>query len=103
MIRIKGVDKSFDEFKTLTDLDLNIKKGSIYGLVGVNGAGKTTIIKHLTGILKPDYGQILIDDEPVYENIKMKEKMGFIPDDLYFFSTYNLNEMSRFYKAIYPG
>jgi len=103
MIRITGVDKSFDEFKALTDLDLNVKKGSIYGLVGVNGAGKTTIIKHLTGILKPDYGQILIDDEPVYENIKLKEKMGFIPDDLYFFSTYNLKEMSRFYKAIYPG
>lgn len=103
MIRITGVDKSFDGFKALTYLDLNVKKGSIYGLVGVNGAGKTTIIKHLTGVLKPDFGQILIDDEPVYENIRIKEKMGYIPDDLYFFATYNLKEMSRFYRAIYPG
>lgn len=103
MIKITGVDKSFDNFKALTYLDLNVKKGSIYGLVGINGAGKTTIIKHLTGVLKPDFGQILIDNEPVFENIKIKEKIGFIPDDLYFFSTYSLREMSRFYKAIYPG
>lgn len=103
MIKITGVDKSFDNFKALTYLDLNVKKGSIYGLVGINGAGKTTIIKHLTGVLKPDFGEILIDNEPVYENIKIKEKIGFIPDDLYFFSTYNLKEMSRFYRALYPN
>lgn len=103
MIKISGVDKSFDNFKALSNLDLNVKKGSIYGLVGTNGAGKTTIIKHLTGVLKPDSGQILIDDQPIFENIGIKERIGFIPDDLYFFSTYNLKEMSRFYKNIYPA
>lgn len=103
MIKISGVEKYFDDFKALNSLDLNVRKGSIYGLVGTNGAGKTTIIKHLTGVLKPDLGQILIDDQLVYENIKLKERIGYIPDDLYFFSTYNLREMSRFYRNLYPN
>jgi ABC-2 type transport system ATP-binding protein len=103
MIEITGVNKSFDHFQALTDLDLHVKKGSIYGLVGTNGAGKTTIIKHITGVLKPDSGDILMDGQPVYENISIKERMGFIPDDLYFFASYSLLEMSRFYMGIYPA
>jgi len=103
MIKVTNLDKSFDGFKALSDLNLNVKKGSIYGLVGTNGAGKTTLIKHVTGVLKPDTGNVLIEDEEVFENIKMKERMGYIPDDLYFFSTYNLKESAKFYKSIYPN
>ena len=73
MIEITGVNKSFDHFQALTDLDLHVKKGSIYGLVGTNGAGKTTIIKHITGVLKPDSGDILMDGQPVYENISINK------------------------------
>lgn len=103
MITVINLDKSFDGFKALTNLNLNVKKGSIYGLVGTNGAGKTTLIKLLTGVLKPDQGEILIEGMKVYENISMKERMGYIPDDLYFFSTYNLKESARFYRSIYPN
>lgn len=102
MIKVNNLDKSFDGIKALSDLDLNVKKGSIYGLVGTNGAGKTTLIKHVTGILKPDRGEVLIEDKPVFENIPIKERMGYIPDDLYFFSTYNLKESAAFYRSIYP-
>ncbi len=103
MITVKSLDKSFDGFKALSDLNLNVKKGSIYGLVGTNGAGKTTLIKHVTGILKPDHGEILMSGENIYENIPVKEKLGYIPDDLYFFSTYSLKESARFYHSIYPN
>jgi ABC-2 type transport system ATP-binding protein len=96
------VSKSFDRFQALNELNLTVKKGSIYGLVGTNGSGKTTIIKHITGILKQDEGNITIDGEDVFDNISLKKRMGFIPDDLYFFATYNLNEMSKFYKELYP-
>ncbi|HWQ77712.1 MAG TPA: ABC transporter ATP-binding protein [Anaerovoracaceae bacterium] len=103
MIKVTNLDKSFDGFAALSDLNLNVKKGSIYGLVGTNGAGKTTLIKHVTGILKPDQGEILIEGSPVYENIPIKERMGYIPDDLYFFSTYNLKESAKFYRSVYPN
>ena len=103
MIKVNNLDKSFDGFQALSDLSLNVKKGSIYGLVGTNGAGKTTLIKHVTGILKPDRGEILVEDSPVFENIPIKERIGYIPDDLYFFSTYNLKESAKFYRSIYPN
>ena len=102
MIEVSNVSKSFDRFQALNELNLTVKKGSIYGLVGTNGSGKTTIIKHITGILKQDEGNITIDGEDVFDNISLKKRMGFIPDDLYFFATYNLNEMSKFYKELYP-
>lgn len=103
MIKVSNLDKSFDGFRALSDLNLNVRKGSIYGLVGTNGAGKTTLIKHVTGVLKQDQGEILIEGAPVYENIPVKERMGFIPDDLYFFSSYNLKESAKFYRSIYPN
>ncbi|MEG1620258.1 MAG: ABC transporter ATP-binding protein, partial [Eubacterium sp.] len=103
MIKVDHINKHFDSFHALSDLSINIKKGSIYGLIGTNGAGKTTVIKHITGVLKPEDGFITIDDQSVYENIALKEKMGFIPDDLYFFATYSLKESAKFYKSIYPN
>ena len=103
MIEVSKVSKSFDGFKALDGLDLTVRKGSIYGLVGTNGSGKTTIIKHITGILKQDEGHITIDGADVFDSIPLKSKMGFIPDDLYFFATYNLCEMSKFYKELYPN
>ena len=103
MIKVNNLNKSFDGFKALSDLNLNVKKGSIYGLVGTNGAGKTTLIKHVTGVLIPDQGEVLIEDTNVFDNIAIKERVGFIPDDLYFFSTYNLKESARFYRSVYPN
>lgn len=102
MISVSKVDKSFDGFKALDELDINVKRGSIYGLVGTNGSGKTTIIKHITGVLIPDSGEIKIDGQPVFDNEELKARVGYIPDDLYFFGTYSLKEMAAFYKKLYP-
>lgn len=102
MISVKNVNKSFDDYQALTDLNINVKTGSIYGLVGTNGSGKTTIIKHLTGVLRQDSGEILFDGQPVYENAALKAEIGFIPDNLSFFSSYTMKDAVRYYKSIYP-
>ncbi len=102
MIRVSKVTKNFDNFRALDALNLNVGKGSIYGLVGTNGSGKTTIIKHITGVLKPDEGEITVDDQPVFDNEVLKARMGYIPDDLNFFGQYNLKDMARFYSEVYP-
>ncbi|WP_058485737.1 ABC transporter ATP-binding protein [Defluviitalea phaphyphila] len=102
MIKVESLYKSFEKIKVLNNINLNVKKGSIYGLIGPNGAGKTTLIKHLTGTFKQDKGKITIDGEPIYENIKTKQKIGYIPDELFFFSQYNIKQMASFYKKIYP-
>jgi len=103
MVEIKNVTKNFDKFKALKDFNLNIKKGSIYGLVGVNGAGKTTAIRHLAGMYLPDEGTIQIDGFPVYNNIQIKERVGYIPDDLYFLPQYNMRRLRSFYQNMYKN
>jgi len=101
MVQIENLTKKFDSFTALNSLNLNIKKGSIYGLVGINGSGKTTAIKHLAGIYRQDNGTVSIDGMPVYDNAALKAKVGFIPDDLYFFPNYNMKSLRNFYATMY--
>ena len=103
MISVEHVYKSFDGFAALKDTTLQVKKGAIYGLVGPNGAGKSTLIRHLTGIYRQDEGIITIDGEKVYENAALKDKIAYIPDDLFYFSNASTMTMKRFYKGIYKN
>lgn len=102
MIKIHNVTKFFGSKPALDGLTMNVPKGSIYGLMGLNGAGKTTIIRHIAGYLKADAGEITIDDEPVYDNEKLKERVCFIPDELFFFRGYTLTDMGKYFSRIYP-
>jgi len=103
MILSENLVKTFDGFTALDKLNLHVDKGSIYGLVGVNGAGKTTLIKHLAGVYRQDAGTVLIEGKPVYENIAIKERIGYIPDDLYFFPSYSIGNLWSFYKELYKN
>lgn len=102
MISAKNVTMRFDKFEALKDLSCNIPSGCIYGMVGSNGAGKSTFLRLISGVYKPQKGSITIDGENVYENPIAKNKIVFIPDDLYFLPQSNMNKMAAFYKAIYP-
>ena len=103
MIQVENLVKTFDGFRALDGADFHVKKGAIYGLVGPNGAGKSTLIRHLTGIYKQDEGSVLIDGEPVFENPAVKEKIAYIPDDLFYFAQADTMEMKKFYEGIYPN
>lgn len=102
MLEMKNVTKTFGAFKALDDLNMTVHKGAIYGLVGPNGAGKSTAIRHLTGVYRPDKGQILMEGQPIYENAALKARMGYIPDDIFYFPSASLEEMRRFYRDMYP-
>ncbi len=102
MIRIENLTKSFDDYKALNQCNLTVPTGAIYGLMGLNGAGKTTIIKHLAGFIRPDDGSVTIDGQGVYDNEDLKSRIGIIPDELFFFRGYNLIQMGNFYSKIYP-
>ena len=102
MIKLQHVTKRFGDYKALDDFSLTVPKGSVYGLMGLNGAGKTTIIKHLAGYLVQDEGLVTIDDEEVLNNETIKKRIALIPDDLFFFRGYSLKEMGKYHKHIYP-
>ncbi len=103
IIELSGVKKRFGAHQALDGLDMRIPSGAVYGLVGPNGAGKTTAIRHITGILRADSGQVLADGEPVFENVGVKSRMAYIPDEVFYFPQANVNDMMRFYKSVFPG
>jgi len=103
MIEAKNLSKSFEDIKALDNISATIRDGNVFGLIGTNGAGKSTFLKILAGILKPESGEILIDNESVFENINAKEKFFYISDEQYFFANTNAKEMMKFYSSVYKN
>ena len=102
MIELKNVTKTFGSFTALDNLTMTVPKGSVYGLVGPNGAGKSTAIRHITGVYTSDSGQITMNGEEIYENPELKGKIGYIPDDVFYFPSASLEDMRKFYRGLYP-
>lgn len=101
MIKIENLCKTYDGETVLNDFSLTVPKGSVYGLMGLNGAGKTTVVRHLAGFLKADSGTVTIDGQPVIDNEELKARVLVIPDDIYFFRGYSLKDMKAYNKKIY--
>ena len=102
MLELKNITKTFGSFKALDDLSMTVPKGAVYGLVGPNGAGKSTAIRHMTGVYRADSGEVLMEGQPVYENPQIKERIGYIPDDIFYFNTATMEDMRSFYRGVYP-
>lgn len=101
MIKISDLNKSYGKNQVLDNLNCNIKTNSIYGLIGANGAGKSTLLRIIADVIRRDSGSVLIDDREVEDSEIVKQKIAFLPDDLYFFSGYTMLDMAKFYEAMY--
>jgi len=62
LLRVEGLEKKFGGLTALSNVDINVDKGKIYGLIGPNGSGKTTLLNLVTGVLKPSRGKIYVKD-----------------------------------------
>ena len=102
MLEMKNVTKTFGTFAALEDLTMTVPRGAVYGLVGPNGAGKSTAIRHLTGVYRQDKGEVLMEGQPIYENTALKARIGYIPDDIFFFPSASLEDMHKYYKGMFP-
>ncbi len=101
MIEVTGLSKSFDNIQALQQVSATIQKGSIFGLIGSNGAGKSTFLRLLAGIYRSDAGSIQIDGQPVYENEALKQRIFYISDDQFYFPNSNMEEMAQYYAVVY--
>lgn len=99
MIEVSMLSKSYKRKKVLKDVSFTAEKGQITCLIGVNGAGKTTILKSIMGLTAVDSGQILIDGEKVTP--KSYEKITYIPDRLTMIPSYTIGQAFNFMKDFY--
>ena len=72
MIRIENISKTFNDKKILNDISFNISKGESIAIIGQSGVGKSVLLKHINGLLRPDFGNIYIDNSSI-NNISFKE------------------------------
>ena len=101
MIEIRSLVKSFDGFRALDGLNLTVPDGAVYGLCGSNGAGKSTAIRHLAGILKQESGDVLIDGREVFENPELKGRIAYIPDEVFFYTQATIHDMMKLYQDVF--
>ena len=102
MIEAKNLTKRFGSLMAVDHINAQIREGSVFGLIGTNGAGKSTFLRMLSGVLKPDEGSVTIDGKEVYENVEVKSRFFYISDDQYFFSNSTPEQLMKFYMGVYP-
>ena len=102
MIEATNLTKKFDDILAVDHINAQIREGSVFGLIGTNGAGKSTFLRMAAGVLKPDEGSITIDGMDVYENEAAKRKFFYISDDQYFFGNATPEDMMNYYRIVYP-
>lgn len=101
MIEAKNLTKSFDGINAAKGISMTIKENSVFGLIGTNGAGKSTVLRMMAGVLKPDDGIVLVDNLPVYDNMHAKARLFFIADEPYFFLNATPKDMQKYYSSVY--
>lgn len=102
MLTIKNLNKSYGKFQAVTDLNLEVPEGEIFGFVGPNGAGKTTTMKIMCGLLRATSGEITLDGvDAIKQSKKIKEKIGYMPDFFGVYDDLKVNEYLEFYASIY--
>lgn len=83
-IEVRNLRKVFDGTPALDGVGLTVPKGAVFGLVGPNGCGKSTIISHLCGVMCPTSGDVLVLGEKVFENPGIKARISCVPSEPYF-------------------
>ena len=99
IIEIKGLTKSYLNKKALNNVDLNLEKGKVIGILGPNGSGKTTMIKIITGILRQSKGDILVDGKK--PGVYTKSVVSYLPDRNFLYEWMNIQDGINFYKDFY--
>lgn len=103
VIELQQVHKSFKDFQ-LKDLSISVKKGFVTGFIGGNGVGKSTTIKLIMNLLKPDQGSVSVFGLDYHKHEKsIKERIGFVYDENIFYEDLTLKDMKKIIQPAYPN
>ena len=103
MIEVNNLSYEIEGKQILKDINLKINKGTIFGIIGPNGVGKTTLLRCLTGIYKPISGNINYDGIEVYDNIEIKGQIGYVADENIMQTKFKVKEVLKYYQYTYDA
>jgi len=103
MLKVGNLSKKFGDFQVLSNVNINAEDGQIYGLVGSNGCGKTTLLKHIMMIYNQDQGKIFLDEYEVKEDSDIIKDFYFVQDSLFFPYQFSLNKLFSYEKLMYKN
>jgi ABC-2 type transport system ATP-binding protein len=102
IITVKNLVKKFGNFVANDNLSFDVKKGEIFGFLGANGAGKTTAIRQLCGLLAPTSGEAIVAGFNIFtQSEKVKERIGYMSQKFSLYNDLTVWENLRFYGGIY--
>lgn len=101
MIEVNNVSFEIDGKTILKDINLKINEGKIFGIIGPNGVGKTTLLRCLTGIYNSTSGSVFYDGKEVYDNTDAKSKIGYVADENIMQTNFKVKEILKYYKYSY--
>ena len=103
ILTMKNLSKSFGRKKVLEDFNLSLEQGKVYGLLGINGEGKTTLIRMIMGVIPSDNGEILFKNKKIsFRDDSYKKEIGFIAEESIFYSWMSIKELLSFNASFYP-
>jgi len=103
ILTMKNLSKSFGRKKVLENFNLSLEQGKVYGLLGINGEGKTTLIRMIMGVIPPDTGEILFKNKKIsFRDDLYKKEIGFIAEESIFYSWMSIKEILSFNASFYP-
>lgn len=101
-VELKGVSKKFGEINALDNFTLEIEEGEIMGIIGPNGAGKTTTIRIISGILRPDDGEVRVYGYDVTKNpLEVKKLIGYLPEEPNLYERFTVYELLKYFGELY--
>lgn len=101
-IQVKGIKKYFGEIKALEDIDIDVEKGELFGLIGPDGAGKTTLFKILTTLLIPDAGVATVEGlHSVKDYKKIRQIIGYMPGKFSLYQDLSVEQNLAFFATIF--
>jgi ABC-2 type transport system ATP-binding protein len=104
ILKIAGLRKSFGRRRVFSDFSLSLEAGKVYGFLGRNGEGKTTLIRILMGVIPADGGEFFYKGSKVgFGSSSYKQTIGYIPEDPFFFGGMRIQELLRFNAAFYSA
>jgi len=102
MIEVESVSKSFGRIRALDNLSFSVAEGELMGIIGHNGAGKTTAIRIIAGILHPDSGTVRVGGHDVTEDpLSVKSMIGYLPEEPNLYERFRAGDLLRYFGELY--